>query len=434
MILRISKELVLASLAVAALGLLAGCPETNPGGCEFEDQRLQPGARVSLDECNTCTCRSDFTLSCTEFTCEDTNPVTRDGGPDPEPSEDAGPPVDDCESPCVDEDEDGFYTCVDENCPDRSTVVDCDDDRFFVQPGGYEYPNNGFDDDCDENTPDDVAPCACTFGEDPTAENLVNALDLCDSTVGSVSKTGDVRQFAVMTDYFGDVFPEEGDCLAVLSNGVADSDEVQSFGPENLCGGGGFSGCFADPDPENPGEDVWDLGQIRVTLFPPPNAKGVEFRFMFLSAEWPEFLCQSFNDTFYSLYESEAVNAGDVTNISFDPQQQQITVNVGFFEAPRDWSTSLDNTPFGESDQASCGFPSAPECVLPGYCGTSADLDRVGSGSGWLTTRAPFEPGEESIDLVFSIHDEGDGILSSVVLLDSLKWVPFRPPVGTVKE
>jgi hypothetical protein len=44
-----------------------------------------------------------------------------------------------------------------------------------------------------------------------------------------------------------------------------------------------------------------------------------------------------------------------------------------------------------------------------------------GGSTGWLSTTAPIQPGEDVI-LRFVIFDEGDGVLDSAVLLDNFQW------------
>lgn len=441
-----SAKPIVALWAIPLLALV-GCPDEPGGLCELNGQRLSLGQRVDKgDGCNECTCLSTGQMDCTERTCDGPGGDGGPGGGDdggPRPGSDGGegdagqtdggdvrPPSD-----CVDNDEDGFHTCLDPNYPEWPQEVDCDDTRWFVQPGGYEFPGNNIDDNCNDEV-DETPTCSCVAdGNSVPGADFIAAMDLCDDTVASVSTSGDAQQFGVYSRFFEDISPQEGGCLGVLSTGIVGETDLELNGA-NLCGCGAFDGCSPDPDPETPGDDVCDLAQLRLTLNPPPNAKGIEFNFMFLTVEWPEFLCTSFNDTFYTLYTSQAVNGGQQANISFDAEQRQITVNVGFFEAPRDWTVPLDNTPFGATDaSASCTSLPVEGCFLPGYCNDpNYDLDRVGSGSGWLVTRAPFEPGEESIDVVFSIHDEGDGIYDSAVILDSLRWVPYRPRVQTTKD
>jgi hypothetical protein len=46
----------------------------------------------------------------------------------------------------------------------------------------------------------------------------------------------------------------------------------------------------------------------------------------------------------------------------------------------------------------------------------------VNCSSGWLTTQASIEPGEQ-FTLEFMIWDAGDGILDSSVLIDHFVWI-----------
>lgn len=417
-------------------GLATGCPDAAVPLCVYGGQGLQLGEVVAAgDDCNDCTCLSTGDMDCTERACDPVDPVPVRDDAGPGPDLDAGPSLVDAgetrpPSECVDLDEDGFYSCLDENYPEWPQVVDCDDRKWFVQPGGYDFPNNDIDDDCN-GTRDDVPTCTCpTPGTSATALEMVSAMDLCDSTLGDVGMVGHETQTAVFSSLYGSIDPRSGSCLAVLSTGEAGATALQMTGLDEL-----NSCAFDDPLPDGENAEICDLAQLRVTLHPPVNALGIEFSFMFLSTEWPEWLCFDYNDTFYTLLNSDAVNGGEQANISFDSQQREITVNVGFFEQPRGWTVPLDDTPLGEEDFATCpSFTLNDTCVLPEYCDEDLDLGYVGSGSGWLQTRAPIVPGEDSIELVFSIHDEGDGNYDSFVILDDLKWLPYRPPVSTTKD
>lgn len=476
----------LLATAVVVAGLSA-CPETTSTGpaagecVDADGNAMEEGDQTLADDgCNVCTCRNGE-LRCTRTACEP--PPTSDGGSnEPDADGDAGvdagvdaEPVEDRPDNCIDEDEDGYYRCIDEedpelcdctdaNNPANKPEIDCDDTRWFVQPGGYEYPDNEIDDNCNELVDaQESPPCACAL-DGATVPDFASAMDLCDDTLASAAFSGDLAQVGVFADYFGDITPQQGGCYTVLSTGTAGSTTINSDGT-SFCDCGFGSGCVDDPDPVDPDiEGVCDLGEIRLTLTPPKNARGFEFDFMFLSAEWPEFLCQDFNDTFYTVVETAAVGGGERTNISFDPEQRSITVNVGFFEAPRQWSTPLGQTPFGAVETvASCGSSLDPMCTLPGYCPNNSfcespcdagqscvdledsgnyaciedeavDLGHAGSGSGWLVTRAPISEDDETITLTFSVHDEGDGIYDSLVILDSFRWVPYSPPVGTLPK
>ncbi len=433
---REAASVALASL-VAVCMAMAGC-ESCTGGqsgdeCVIDGVKLEVGDTGDKDECTSCICGPGHVLECADTCADDAGaPGRNDGGTD---DEDAGRPP----SLCFDRDLDGFFDCADEFYPERPEAIDCDDTRFYIQPGGYDFPGNGDDDDCDGET-DELPACTCSTATGAT--DLLAAMDLCDDTVGSSTKSGDALQFAVYQDsYFTNVVPEVGPCLVAMSTGdalAATADDLQL----QHCTTGFGDGCFQDPDPNAAVTSrVFDLATVTLHLDVPPNARGLAFRFMFMSSEWPEYLCKEYNDTFYAIVESDAVFARTRTNFAFDTNNRPVTVNVGFFEAPRDWTEDLTPTPFGATDSsAECTTeddPSyVPGCALPAYCESSlpADLRFEGSGSGWLTASTPVEPGEQDVVLTLSIHDEGDGIFDSLALLDHVRWLPYTPPLGVVKE
>ena len=441
---------------VAGCAGSSGAPLTDVRGCtggEADgDTHVEVGVSIAAaDGCNTCVCLPDGMMACTHRVCA---ALARDGG-DEAPStvdaaaRDAGEvdaPTDagstaaghtDAGSPCVDDDLDGFYTCIDPRHPERPALIDCDDTRFYVQPGGLELADTPEDDDCDGST---EPPPSCGCGDGNDAPSLLAAMDLCGASVTSVTSAGDENQFASTADYFGDVTPREGACLGILSTGEALSDDLQVRHCANLTSCG-----FADPSPQQQhgGQQgsgrVYDLAQLHMKLDAPTNARGLQFDFMFLSSEWPEYLCKVYNDTFYGLVETKAVNDGAPTNIAFDAQGRAMTVNASFFEQPADWTTTLDQTPFGgvEAD-AQCPQPGELQyvqgCSTPAYCDDAAAVQRSGSGSGWLTASTPVMPGEHGIELTLSIHDESDAVYDSLVIIDHVRWTAYAPPLGATKQ
>jgi hypothetical protein len=441
-----TMRLIFASLAVAGLVSLVGCD-----GCSTEPP--PPGASCTLpdgtplgvgqsgsagDECNTCLCTLSGELSCTEIACNDAGPAGEGEGEGEEPV-DAG--VD--EGPCEDADGDGFYDCIDPEHPERPTVEDCDDQRFHVQPGGIEFPDTPEDDNCnDSNT--DFANCDCAALSADNARDLAAAMDLCGDVIAGATKAGASEQFGIV-DAYQDVVEERlrvrvdgqgsepvvigNSCLASLSSGSATGTGI-SDGP-NVC-------TFNDPDPAGAGDDtICDLAQLRLTLRAPPNAQGFAFDFMFLSYEWPEYLCDQFNDTFYAIVETDAVFGGEPTNAAFDTAGRPITVNVGFFENPASWTVPLDGISHADDSLGGCSssaFNPVPGCVVPDYCDDGTLDVRSGSGSGWLTTTVPITPGQQDVQLVLSIHDEADNALDSLVILDSFRWLNLPTELETAKE
>lgn len=457
-------------MSLLALGGCEACldPERRPDGCTLDDGSTLPvGARSPVgDGCNVCLCTSALALRCTSGPCGDAGPAG-DGGPDEvdagggEPSDagavdagvvdagavDAGP----AEDPCADSDGDGFHPCADPNFPDRPLELDCDDTRFHVQPGGYEFPDTSEDDNCNGSA-DEWTPCACAVNGG-TATDVASAFDLCGATLRNATRSGQPAQFGVVGAYQGSIDPNlraveavPGEPPRLVTNGC-----MATLATGDAVGRGGTAGGGCSPSGAHHesmacgmlsctgGEDfgdttICDLARMDLSLQVPPNAKGFAFDFMFLSYEWPEFLCNIYNDTFLALVRTAAVDGGAETNAAFDPEGRPITVNVGFFEEPDSWTVPLDDTSFGlATDGATC--PSGSDvlgCTLPAYCAPDFD-GRNGSGSGWLTTSVPVRPGEENVRLTLRIHDEGDADFDSIVLLDNFRWLPFEPPLRTGK-
>ena len=140
---------------------------------------------------------------------------------------------------------------------------------------------------------------------------------------------------------------------------------------------------------------VYDLHTVKLRLKAPSWAKSFSFDFNFFSAEYPEYVNQDFNDTFYAVIEAVSINRGKRTNISFDSESNPIEVDSNYFQNP---------------------FHPIPN--------TGTGFDRHGS-TGWLRTSWPIQGGEK-FTLTFSIHDEGDAIYDSLVLIDNFRWNDFE--------
>lgn len=166
--------------------------------------------------------------------------------------------------------------------------------------------------------------------------------------------------------------------------------------------------CEEDPaayidnaeEDDTPTDACYDLTQVRMVLRTPPNVTSIAFDFLFLSSEYPEYVGTSFNDTFYAIIGKNTVDATHI-NVSFDGNGKAITVNNNYFQTPPDWTQSINGTGYEVMN--------------------SFGTEYVGSATGWLTTKAPVEP-NEIYEIIFSIHDEGDGALDSAVVIDNIRW------------
>jgi Ca-activated chloride channel family protein len=150
---------------------------------------------------------------------------------------------------------------------------------------------------------------------------------------------------------------------------------------------------------KNAKKQVFDLHQIKLQLKAPHNARSFSFDFNFFSAEYPDYVNQDFNDSFYAILEAPSTNKGRTTNIAFDADNASIEVDNNYFQKP---------------------FHPIPN--------TGTGFDYHGS-TGWLRTSWPIKGGE-LFTLTFSIHDEGDAIYDSLVVLDNFRFHNYEA-VGT---
>jgi hypothetical protein len=301
---------------------------------------------------------------------------------------------------------------------------DCNDDEngggALIGPDAVEVAINSegepetVDNDCDGIVDEAVIPCATDLlPSDPMA--YAAAIDVCHEVITATrSAIVDDRSQGILATFGSTYVPGTGPNFAVLSTGffgdasdpnydnhsttIASSNQVPHPDPQPLvgtCGG-------ADE------ANVNDYSEISLALQVPANAQAFSFDFNFMSIEFPEFVCTSFDDTFLAMLESDAFTG----NVSFDSMGNRVSINVGFFDV---CATASDPSCTGEADLAGTGFEST---------------DAGGGGTGWLTTTAPVVPGEK-IRLTFMIFDEGDHILDSTVLIDNFKW-ELEPVDGPV--
>ncbi len=256
------------------------------------------------------------------------------------------------------------------------------------------------EDDKPDPTPTPPPVPAQTICDDAlgsTGADLARAMELCDGSLLSVELlTVRPEQAAVVNGYGSSYVPKAGSAMATIATGeisaAANKDEgvydqstihpMPGPDPANGCG-------QADP------AQVQDMAQLKLTLKAPEGANGFQFDFNFMSAEFPEYYCTEFDDTFLVMLQSQGLTG----NISFDEKENVISINTGFFDV------------CNPANGANCG--GAAELAGTGYD------DR--GGTGWLTTKAPITPGEE-FTLTFYLFDEGDAQLSSQVLIDNFMW------------
>lgn len=360
-------------------------------------------------------------------------------------------------SPNADSDGDGY------------TVAqgDCNDCSRQVNPGAYDFPDNGVDEDCngvvdDEpegcdvdlpleglnpldaakalgicrySTPDaqgkertwGVIHAAYVFADGSTESATPSVTTGCTKAEGANVGEGappNELSYGILPT-FGVVTPRAGSSMLALSTGIA-RQGVNGDSPEkaDMCTVSATPDGFPTPSKQAcPGVTIDDLAVARdpvaleLDIRTPTNAKSFSFDFNFYTFEYPDWVCSKYNDYFVALLYSSNPETPKNRNISLDIGGNHVSVNNGFLEvcAPGTYNNKSFLCPRGVDELVGTGFENH-------------------GATGWLQTTAPITPGED-IKLRFAIWDMGDGKLDSTVLVDNVVWSieegdqnTFRPP------
>ncbi len=321
-------------------------------------------------------------------------------------------------------------------------------------PDNFDIPGNNCDDDGDGKV-DNTTSCDSSLAIDGNAASFAKALGLCRSATSggwgvvsaeyrggyASSNTIDDGQHGILPKFGASIKPREGSKIGVISSGYA-----REFDDEF-----GTSGCFiqggdmlgnysSDILPGYPkstagcsaSTEVNDVIVVRLKLRVPANAKGIGFDFNFFTSEWPSFVCSTFNDGFLAVLQSKAFNNGKPENISFDPNNNPVSVNNDFFDrcTPNVQtgcygdSLGISKCAGGEAELLGTGYYCKDEYCFGGGQSTG------GGATGWLETKAPVLPGE-TITLDFMIWDTGDNALDSSALIDNFRWEAGETTIKT---
>ncbi len=350
--------------------------------------------------------------------------------------------------PDEDKDQDGWTV----------TQGDCNDCDPNVNPGAidvYHEDDGGQpgwgNEDCLGTNGDSAAPCDKAFALDDTdPSDGAKAIELCRTATASdrnfgVLSAAYVRangtpfadpglQIGLQTQWGPNVKVQAGKSMLVLSTGHA-----RTIGQSGACGTltckinatGTAPPGFPQADPACPPMDtITDDVAFEVRLRAPSNATGYSFSFKFYSFEFPESVCDKYNDQFIALV-SPAPTGSINGNISFDSQHTPVSVDLGFFDVcdPNTASVyayrckqaggncpSLPNPycPLGPAELKDTGFDIWKQ--LSGKPVTAAGATR------WLTSQAPVKGGDE-VTIRFAIWDTGNQQYDSTALIDNFQWI-----------
>jgi hypothetical protein len=394
-------------------------------------------------------------------------------------------------TPIEDQDQDGWKVS-DGDCCD-SANAGCSDKPELVNPGALEYPGNQVDDDCNPATLDTAKYPTCSTTAQAEADimnqtplsslKLVKAMDLCVTTLEAPAtlkeKTWGVIsskitladgseviqpkniQLGVLPSFGPNVLPQYGDTLAAIASGTArregDPGYVHPQNGSQQGQTGNFNAQTTSPAPAdyvaaNGGQlpspcgncmgpnctTAYDSVALRIRIRPPTNAKAFSYRFNFFSAEYPEFVCEDFNDFFVALLSGNSNAQIPLDkNVAFDGNGNAISVNNAFFQVC---------FPAVGSPPGSCSGGTL-ELIGNGMGGWNGSITD-GGGTGWLQNDVPMllkpnpnnpsppascEPSPqdptpdcipvvETFELQLTLWDAGDHNVDSIVLLDRFRW------------
>ena len=407
-----------------------------------------------------------------------------------------------CNSATTDCDGDGWMV-ADGDCCDKPGL--CGSQPELVNPGALEVVGNGIDDNCNGLTDlfdtkdtvscDDLLPSSST---DPL--DYAKALGICRQTIeqpaqlkdktwglldakimrADGSPLGDLTAISIRQG-FGSIAPAttQGKSVVVMSSGIA-ADGTQTMPGPNGGAPGGFNvstshtpssavdidttgtphsvkDWYAIPNPplkaahalpDSPGCSISststanDSVMLYLRLRAPTNAKAFSFNSYFFSAEYPEYVCTTFNDQFIALVDTPSGTPKPIPNpidknlLTYTQGGQQWPIGINIAKG-----TTLFAVCDSQATNPACWEPavSASSCSLgssqlmgTGFEVSTGGFDNctIGGGTFWLTTAGNVIPGE-IVELRIAIWDVGDSAFDSLAIIDGFQWLTNATLPGT---
>lgn len=365
-----------------------------------------------------------------------------------------------------DADNDGWTIAQGDCCDNYLTCKASDPAK--INPGAIDAPGNQIDDDCDGiiDNPKSVPSCSLAAYQ-PTPDTLLTSadaiqlaqsMDICTTNeqdgygliqaellhadgsalerscntkrCGNTTHISPAEQVSVATTLGGSVEPLVGTTMTILSSGKAQGKE--NTGTKDCMGSEVTvpSTYLNAHDGQLPvstvcnataaGTKANDSIMLRLKLKAPSNAAGFKFKFKFFSKEYPSFVCADYNDFFLALLDSKHPDIPEDRNISFDTNNNPVSVNNAFFT---------------ECDKTACTKEAGCSTCDDGIGSVSAYVSntKTAGATRWLETSAPIMAGETfTLDLI--IFDAGDFTgtnenttgwghqRDSLVLIDAFEW------------
>ncbi|PKN57168.1 MAG: hypothetical protein CVU56_12260 [Deltaproteobacteria bacterium HGW-Deltaproteobacteria-14] len=303
---------------------------------------------------------------------------------------------------------------------------DCYDYSALVSPAMVEIPGDGLDNDCDGIAQGDgggtpIEPSCAGVCTGSTVDAMLCGMEMCypDNLLSAsiASPTGDnVTGYWTALAHWGaannDLVPYAGASYAILGTGLWSATDHEGL-PS-------FTNGVSDPYSTS-GEQMFDAVELRLILRAPAGATGFSLDYIFMSAEYEEFIGSQYNDKFYIVLKAPQTTANQKKIINFTNCSNPGAYH-DFMLDGQPWCYIAINTAFSEP----CTN------VQTNINGTWHQCP-YGSSTGWLSTSWPIQPNEQ-FELTFHIHDTADDVWDSHVVIDNFRWEGGSFEAGTISH